>query len=71
MCQDVSSENINNNLGCIQVDLVEKRDEIEEGFGVVLSEEFPGIVIENQKKFTKKGIRSQTGNTHSINITSL
>ena len=50
---------------------MEKRDEIEEGFGVVLSEEFPGIVIENQKKFTKKGIRSQTGNTHSINITSL
>ena len=47
---------------------MEKREDIEEGFGVVLSEEFPGVVIDNQKKFTKQGIGKQV---NFINITSL
>ena len=64
--QYVSSENIDNNSLFIQVDLVEKREEIEEGIAVVLSEEFPGVVIDNQKRFTKEGIRHcrQTGNIY-------
>ena len=39
----------------MQVDLAMKRVEIEEGFGVVLSEEFPGIVIDRQKIFESTG----------------
>ena len=73
----MSSANFENNSWFTQVDLVEKRDEIEEGFGVVFSEAFPGVVIDNQMRFAKEGMRycSQTGNIysvlHTINITSL
>ena len=36
---------------------MERREEMEGGFGVVLSEDFPGVVIDNQKRFTREGIR--------------
>ena len=38
-----------------QVDLVDRREEIEEGFGVALSEEYPAIVIDKQIKFSSVG----------------
>ena len=38
-----------------QVDLVERREEIEEGFGVVLSDEFPAIAVDNRMKFSSVG----------------
>ena len=47
---------------------MEKREEMEEGLGVVLSEEFPEVVIHNQKRLSKEGIRycSQNGNIYRV-----
>ena len=47
---------------------MEKREEIEEGFGVILSEEFPGVVVDNQKRSTKEGILycSETGIIYNV-----
>ena len=47
---------------------MENREEIEEGLGVILSEEFTGVVVDNQKRFTKEGIFycSETGNIYTV-----
>ena len=39
----------------MQVDLAMKRLEIEVGFGVVLSEEYPGVVIDSQRIIESTG----------------
>lgn len=43
-----------------QVELMQKREDLEEGFSSVISEDFPGVIIPDQKKIsiTRKYMRS-------------